>query len=330
MPERNYPACVSVGEEFNTAASGVSGNNYTSLQTAPRRRYSALRLKLRCGRDVAQRAQCRAKQAGIALGGIDHVHRLREAGGTVDFMQLTAFDVSAQQSHREVARASILQNVCETQPGDANDQRGRTEIGEVHTVFGQELWPPVDEYIILSGMIGCGRITGSEYKMLVKQVLDGQARPTLGRIHDTDVQGPVHEPVHESVIDIYLGAQRYVGDKLSHERQPLHEQLHPQREAPANSQHRAVSVSDAGILTRLFECADQGSRVFLKLAPSRRQRGAGLVSHKKGAAQLLFQCSDAGADGGLGYVQAVCGPHKVTRRDDGQESARPLSIHRLI
>ena len=65
------------------------------------------------------------------------------------------------------------------------------------------------------------------------------------------------------------------------------------------------SFGKADIMARLFDGAHQRRGMALKLAPGRRQCGAGLVANEQRAAELLFERANARADRRLADVQAL-------------------------
>src|SRR3546814_8309664 len=67
--------------------------------------------------------------------------------------------------------------------------------------------------------------------------------------------------------------------------------------------------------------------VLLELPPGRRQRGAALVAHEEGAAEMLLQRMDARAHRRLGDVEPLGGADEAAGGDDGQESARQFRVH---
>ena len=73
--------------------------------------------------------------------------------------------------------------------------------------------------------------------------------------------------------------------------------------------------------------AHQGGGVLVELAPGRGQGGSRLVAHEKPGAELLLQGPDAGADRGLGYVEALSGAYEAAGGYHGQKGSGPFRVH---
>jgi hypothetical protein len=80
-------------------------------------------------------------------------------------------------------------------------------------------------------------------------------------------------------------------------------------------------------VARLFGGVYQVFGVSQEALTGRRQRRSSSAPVEKYGSELTLESLYSGADGGLGYMEAICGTAEVTGSHHGKEGTREFGVH---
>ncbi|MCS3478250.1 hypothetical protein M2212_005096 [Bradyrhizobium elkanii] len=263
----------------------------------------------------------------LAVSRIGDIGRHRKARCAGDGVQPPRLQERLHDTARKESGAAILQEMLQSEPADVHRQRGAGEIRKQRGVTRVEFGSPIDIDIARPRLRRALRIGRHQDELLLEQLLDLEAGAALRRVHHADIDASLDQPLHQLGLERALGADRDVGMRARHQRQPAQQILLPKADAAADHQRRGKSLGDSDVMARLLDGADQHRGVALKLPARRRQRGAGLVAHEQHAAELLLERVDAGADGRLADMQPLRRGDEVAGAHHRQERPGQFGIH---
>ena len=111
-------------------------------------------------------------------------------------------------------------------------------------------------------------------------MLKFQTGPTLGGVHDTDINPPLDEALHEFRLETALGANRYLRRGFAHQLKPIQREFFPQANSSTDDQRTAETFRNADVMACLFYRSNECDGMSLKLPAGRRECCASLVLDK--------------------------------------------------
>src|ERR1035437_4016515 len=116
----------------------------------------------------------------------------------------------------EIAGATILQYVLQSQPADIRGERRTTEIRKADIVSCVKLRPPVHVDIARLRLRFSVWIGRDKDEFFFEQLLDFQAGTTLWSVHDRNIHPTFDEPLHKFWLNSALGANGDFRSGLPH------------------------------------------------------------------------------------------------------------------
>ena len=100
-------------------------------------------------------------------------------------------------SRREITRAFVVKQVVDAHGPQIQVKTGIIEFGVGGSVVLLEVWPPIDEDVVVAPLAGTGLCAGHKHEFLIEKVLDhvpwGLDRP----VHDRQVERALNQPLGE-------------------------------------------------------------------------------------------------------------------------------------
>ncbi len=108
-----------------------------------------------------------------------------------------------------------MYDLLDTQPADVGHQGGRLHLGIVGGELGLEFRSPVDMDIalVLPGHVLLGAY---QQQGFVEQIFDAESGTVLRGIHQADIDGSLHESLHDVLLEADLKPQRDIRHLFAH------------------------------------------------------------------------------------------------------------------